>query len=343
MTQKAIVLIFLLFCLSIPHFSAFASDKGQEKNDGKGDGASLPGIERLLFQTNTTARVYDKPSQKTYFGLNSPTRITKISTYHWNEGKGVEPGTIGLMDVFRGRTIGTWNVTATKSMFDLTPGAAWPVQGDGPPYRYWIVQPDVDLPAGTYEILDSNPSTWSQNVETNNRGVAWVYGISQNDITDGAYNDLSDKAKAKGYYKQGDAYLQAGKYKEAVTEFTKALELNSLYAEAYLGRGDAYSGLENATEAIGDYTNYLELNTKDTFGYLKRAAAFSFAGYFQKAIEDLDKVLAEFPKEANLYYQRGTYYEALGKKELAVEDYTTAARLGYGPALAELESRGVTW
>ncbi|HWR59383.1 MAG TPA: tetratricopeptide repeat protein [Thermodesulfovibrionales bacterium] len=342
-TTLLAALIVCFFALSIIQCPAFASDPLKGIDAGKGDSPSAQKIERLLFQTNTIARVYNNPPQKTSFGLNRPTRITKIATYHWNEGKGDEPGTIGLMDVFRRQSMGTWNVTASKNMFDLSPGAVWPAQGEGPPYRYWTVQPNVDLPAGTYEIVDSNPSTWSHNSEIGNRGVAWVYGIADEGIKDEASSVLSGTANAKDYYKKGDSHLQGGDYKKAVAEFTKAIEVNPRYAKAYLGRGDAYSGLEKAKEAVSDYTKYLGLNPKDTFGYLKRAAAYSYAGDLQKAIEDLDKVLAEFPKEANLYYQRGTYYEALGKEKQAIEDYKKAAKLGYGIAEDELRTRGIKW
>ncbi len=153
--------------------------------------------------------------------------------------------------------------------------------------------------------------------------------------------DEKSTAKTKEYFKQGDSLLQAGDFKKAVTEFSKALEFNPQYADAYLGRGDAYAGMEKAEEAIKDYSRYLELRPKDTFGYLKRASAYSFGGNCQKAIEDYDKVIKEFPKEANLYFSRGTCYELLNKKEQAVEDYKTAAELGYGPAQEVLQEMGV--
>ncbi|MCX6672480.1 MAG: hypothetical protein NTY37_01725, partial [Methanothrix sp.] len=48
----------------------------------------------------------------------------------------------------------------------------------GVPNAYWIVQlsPSVDLPAGTYTIIDSGPSTWSYTYESNDCGLATVIG-----------------------------------------------------------------------------------------------------------------------------------------------------------------------
>jgi Tfp pilus assembly protein PilF len=132
--------------------------------------------ETFLLKLETLAAVYNNPSKRTLFTLRSRTHITKVMTYHWNGGAGDRPGTIGIRNVRTGQMMGTWNVVATKGSFDFAAGATWPRRGDGPPYRYWTIQPKVDLPAGAYEVVDSNPSTWSHNPETGNRGVAFVYG-----------------------------------------------------------------------------------------------------------------------------------------------------------------------
>ena len=57
-----------------------------------------------------------------------------------------------------------------------SPPAAWPSRGDGPPHLYWTVQPNVNVPAGTYEVVDSDPGTWAYNSDSGNRGFAWVFG-----------------------------------------------------------------------------------------------------------------------------------------------------------------------
>ncbi len=65
----------------------------------------------------------------------------------------------------------------THHMFDSTPGSIWPSKGDGPPFLYWTAKPGIILAPGRYEVRDSDPASWSSNQETDNRGVAWVYGI----------------------------------------------------------------------------------------------------------------------------------------------------------------------
>ena len=46
-----------------------------------------------------------------------------------------------------------------------------------------------------------------------------------------------------GYYSLGEAYLENGKYREAVEIFTKGLTVDSSHTSSYLGLGSAYQAL----------------------------------------------------------------------------------------------------
>jgi hypothetical protein len=83
--------------------------------------------------------------------------LTDILTYHWNDGKGTPAGTIALRDA-NGKTYGPWTATLESGV-------------------YWTAKPSVTIPAGTYTVLDSDPSTWSQNSETGGNGVTTASGI----------------------------------------------------------------------------------------------------------------------------------------------------------------------
>jgi len=135
--------------------------------------------ESVLFKLESLAAVSNGPAEKTIFTLDHPVLITKIWTYHWNGGSGATPGRIGLKNITTGESVGMWEVTATHHMFSSTPGAAWPSHGDGPPFLYWTVQPNVHVPPGKYEVLDSDRHTWSSNAEMRNMGCAWVYGVEK--------------------------------------------------------------------------------------------------------------------------------------------------------------------
>ncbi len=83
------------------------------------------------------------------FRLTRPTRIGFIMNYHYNGGQGAPPGTIALRSL-DGKVYGPWQATAVNRV-------------------YWVVTPAELLPPGDYIVVDSDPSTWSQNT-TNRAG-----------------------------------------------------------------------------------------------------------------------------------------------------------------------------
>lgn len=124
-----------------------------------------------IFKLDTVAGVHGNPARKTVFTLQRSTLITGILTYHWNDGQGATPGTIGLRKL-TGESVGTWNAVARQGAPSST---GWPIQNN-PPYYYWTVRPESILGPGTYEVVDSDRASWSTNDETKGMGVTWVFG-----------------------------------------------------------------------------------------------------------------------------------------------------------------------
>ena len=121
--------------------------------------------EERVFSQSVCAGVSNDPPNPTIFTIDEPRTITKIGTYHWNQASGDAPGTIGLKDS-NGKVYGPWQASGE------------PGQG-GVPDAYWIVSlsPELELPPGTYSIMDSNPCTWSYGSESDNAGIATVVGL----------------------------------------------------------------------------------------------------------------------------------------------------------------------
>ena len=89
--------------------------------------------------------------------------VTAVRTYHWNNAKGAPAGQITLK-ASDGTVYGPWQATGT------------PGQG-GVPNANWEARPQQVIPAGTYTVIDSDPSTWSQNSGTGGKGMCSAYGI----------------------------------------------------------------------------------------------------------------------------------------------------------------------
>lgn len=83
--------------------------------------------------------------------------LTEITTYHWNKGNGTPAGTIALQDK-NGKTYGPWAATLVSGVD-------------------WTAKPSFTIPAGSYTVIDSDPSTWAQNTDTAGQGMTWAMGI----------------------------------------------------------------------------------------------------------------------------------------------------------------------
>jgi hypothetical protein len=116
---------------------------------------------QVLFNNTNTGGVLNGGGSSV-FVLNSPTTITQVQTYHWNFGRGSRPGSIELR--------------SQNGRYSF-PAAGSSGQG-GAPNVNWVANFNVTVPAGTYAVVDSDPSTWSQNSLSQGRGFVIVRGFA---------------------------------------------------------------------------------------------------------------------------------------------------------------------
>lgn len=109
-----------------------------------------------LFDNGNPGAVQNRPTRPTVFRLDQPTRITSITTYHWNGGSGSPAGSVALRSD-AGEVFGPWPVRVNERV-------------------YWVAQPNLTVPPGVYTVVDSSPATWSQNAGSGGAGMAWVEG-----------------------------------------------------------------------------------------------------------------------------------------------------------------------
>jgi sulfatase modifying factor 1 len=122
--------------------------------------------EEKIFEIGNNGGTDNLPTSPTVFTLDKTYKITKIINYHWNYGQGATPGIVSLRDT-NGKAYGPWQAFGTDG------------QG-GVKNAYWNVTPNIELPAGTYTVIDSDPQTWAQNYESNGQGFVMIYGYSTN-------------------------------------------------------------------------------------------------------------------------------------------------------------------
>lgn len=126
--------------------------------------AQPTGSPASIFDTSNTAGVFNNPSSPAIFSRSKPFTVTNLWTYHWNNGRGANGGTVGLRDS-AGRLYGPWRVSTSDA--------------SGGKNVNWMCSPNATLPAGTYTVVDSDNATWSQNAGSAGRGFVRVTAISQ--------------------------------------------------------------------------------------------------------------------------------------------------------------------
>jgi len=86
---------------------------------------------------------------------------------------------------------------------------------------------------------------------------------------------------------------------KAISDFTKAIELDPDNARYYSSRGASYERLEEYDEAISDATKAIELDSEDADSYSTRGSSYDKLGAHEKAISDYTKALELDPEDDN--------------------------------------------
>lgn len=167
--------------------------------------------------------VYNGPSTPTVFSVPSDMNITKITTYHYNNGSGSTPGTISLRHS-DSTVYGPWTATGSA-----VPNLNW----------LWNVYPNASIKAGSYTVIDSNTATWSYNSTSGNSGFVLLEGdvvtatqptvSSQcsyfNETFTGAASNTWSNYNATWLIKNGKlnaSAITSGKTAQAITAFSPA-------------------------------------------------------------------------------------------------------------------------
>lgn len=117
----------------------------------------------LCNNTNGAGVMNNPASHRTPCNITQTSHITQLITYHWNNGRGARPGTILLFNPSTGQQFGPFPAIGTSG------------QG-GAPNVNWIANVNITVPAGAYQVIDSDPSTWSWNAASGGNGFARVEG-----------------------------------------------------------------------------------------------------------------------------------------------------------------------
>jgi tetratricopeptide (TPR) repeat protein len=129
---------------------------------------------------------------------------------------------------------------------------------------------------------------------------------------------------------EGEVHATLGQHEKAVERYTEAIRRNAKIANYYRERGGVYNSLGKFKEAKTDYDKALALGYpipipgETAVSNLGRGFASLRLRHYQDAIDDFDAVLKVVPRSSNALAWRGIAYQSLAKHPEAVADYKAA-------------------
>jgi len=137
------------------------------------------------------------------------------------------------------------------------------------------------------------------------------------------WTDCVKKSPNKGrpHYNLADAFLDLGKYPEAISHLNDALQINPNYAEAHNNLGLVFFYQGKYQEAIPHLNDALRINPDYAEAHNNLANIFFYQGKYREAISHLNDALRINPDYAEAHNNLGNVYLMMGNRSLALREY----------------------
>lgn len=133
--------------------------------------------------------------------------------------------------------------------------------------------------------------------------------------------ELYPNEDSRYYSVRGYAFLQEGKYPEAISDFNTALKIEPDNLSALIYRGQALIDYGDNRAAVSTLNEAIRLDPEEPYSYTCRALAYIKLNNNARALQDLNKALTLDPGNANASRLRGIYYlEKEGDCQKAIVD-----------------------
>ncbi len=139
------------------------------------------------------------------------------------------------------------------------------------------------------------------------------------DVVRIAASDIDKRKKEiQRCYKSGEEHLKARRYKEALADFTRVIDLGGNHSGVYAYRGRAYLELRQFKEALTDFDQALDLNKNNLYALGHRGIAYRELGQYEKALADFKRVLPHH----SCSWVRGNVRDL--KRKILIQKYYTS-------------------
>ena len=143
-----------------------------------------------------------------------------------------------------------------------------------------------------------------------------------------ALEETNPESAANCYFNRARIHINQDKYDDALSDISRAIELDDDKTEFYHRRAFIYkNGLKKYNLAILDYSKCIELEPGNKEHLYKRASMFYKMGDLKNALIDFNNVLEIDPSYVKAINIIGLIYEEQGKTENAIETYNSGISL----------------
>ncbi|NOY38472.1 MAG: tetratricopeptide repeat protein [Chlorobi bacterium] len=132
---------------------------------------------------------------------------------------------------------------------------------------------------------------------------------------------------ARKYFKVGEDFVKTGKYQDALTQFSKAIEMDPDFSKAYLSRGKVYEQINQPEEALNDYNRALVFLPKDADTYYCTGRIYNQLGKYKEALDALNKATRLARRNVEAYQEKAKALISLEKYKKAIGAADTALLL----------------
>ena len=131
-----------------------------------------------------------------------------------------------------------------------------------------------------------------------------------------------DMGNADYYLERAQARHSLSRYNDALTDYTRVIELQPRHFVAHYNRGIIRAFVGDDNQALEDFDFVISVEPDNTLAIYNRAELRKNTGDYRGAITDYSSLIKEFPNFIYGYSQRAECYRHIGAAGLAAKDET---------------------
>jgi tetratricopeptide (TPR) repeat protein len=140
-------------------------------------------------------------------------------------------------------------------------------------------------------------------------------------------DEASDVVNANDFINRGNARVTKKDYKNAIDDFSKALQLDPRNVTALVRRGAIYAETGDFDRAWRDCNAAFQVDSNHASAFLLRGGLYEQKNNLDSALSDLNRSVELDPTDVEVYVHRAIVYSKQGANEKALADSRSALRL----------------